>query len=192
MCNCLPFPEHTDSPRVVSGFMFAQSLVFCVVFCRKLFVILSLFRWPLYCLSFFDLRLQIILLHFHFDHYIICPSLIYCFSQVLVSLIISYTLHEHLSPHLFCGVRVAHLFSRFFWSYYGSLRFEFRVEMSWFRLYSHKKTHDSTIFRLIYIYNSTFLCGYCNRHNNTELRHIIEEKTIKKMRNTDPPKNQDK
>jgi hypothetical protein len=78
-------------------------------------VILSLFRWPLYCLSFFDLRLQIILLHFHFDHYIICPSLIYCFSQVLVSLIISYTLHEHLSPHLFCGVRVAHLFSRFFW-----------------------------------------------------------------------------
>jgi hypothetical protein len=60
--------------------------------------------------------------------------------------------------------------------------------MSWFRLYSHKKTHDSTIFKLIYIYYSTFLCEYCNGHNNTELSLIIEKKTIKKMRNTDPPK----
>jgi hypothetical protein len=29
-----------------------QSLVFCVVFCRSLFVL-----WPLYCLSFFDLQI---------------------------------------------------------------------------------------------------------------------------------------
>jgi hypothetical protein len=29
------------------------------VFCRSLFVLLSLFCWPLYCLSFFDLRLLI-------------------------------------------------------------------------------------------------------------------------------------
>ena len=34
-----------------------RSLVFCVVFCRSLFVLLSFFFWPLYCL-FFDLRLK--------------------------------------------------------------------------------------------------------------------------------------
>ena len=33
---------------------------FCVVFCRLMFVRLSFFIWPLYCLSFFDLPLLII------------------------------------------------------------------------------------------------------------------------------------
>jgi len=33
-----------------------QSLVFCIVFCRPLLVLLFLFYWALYCLSF-DLRL---------------------------------------------------------------------------------------------------------------------------------------
>jgi len=37
-----------------------RSLLFCVVFCRSLFVLLSNFFWPLCCLSFFDLRLLII------------------------------------------------------------------------------------------------------------------------------------
>ena len=36
-----------------------RSLVFCVVLCRSLFVILAFFFFPLYCLSFFDLRLLI-------------------------------------------------------------------------------------------------------------------------------------
>ena len=36
-----------------------RSLVFCVMLCRSHFVILSLFVWQLYCLSFIDLRLQI-------------------------------------------------------------------------------------------------------------------------------------
>ena len=40
------------------GVRVAQSLVFYVVFCRSLFVLLSFFFWPLYCLSF-DLRFQI-------------------------------------------------------------------------------------------------------------------------------------
>jgi hypothetical protein len=34
----------------------ALSLVFRVMFCRSLFVLLPFFFWPLYCLSFFDLR----------------------------------------------------------------------------------------------------------------------------------------
>jgi hypothetical protein len=36
-----------------------QSLVFCVVYCRRLFVILCVFFWPLYCIFLFYLRLQI-------------------------------------------------------------------------------------------------------------------------------------
>ena len=40
----------------------AQSSVFCVVFCRPLFIILFFFAWPLHCLPFFDLWLPTILL----------------------------------------------------------------------------------------------------------------------------------
>jgi hypothetical protein len=41
-----------------SGVRLVQSLVFCVVFCTSLFVFLSRFFYPLYCLSF-DLRLLV-------------------------------------------------------------------------------------------------------------------------------------
>ena len=37
----------------------ARSLIFCAMFCRSLFVLLSFFFWPLCCLSFFDLRILI-------------------------------------------------------------------------------------------------------------------------------------
>jgi hypothetical protein len=40
-----------------SGFCVYQSLIFCMVFCRWLFVFLSMFSWYLHCLSFFDLRI---------------------------------------------------------------------------------------------------------------------------------------
>jgi hypothetical protein len=40
-------PEFTP---VFSGIGVAQSLFYCVVFCRWLFVLLSFFVWPLYCL----------------------------------------------------------------------------------------------------------------------------------------------
>ena len=48
-----------SEPMVLSVVRVVQSLVFLVVFCRSLFVRLSVFYWPLYCLSFFDLRLLI-------------------------------------------------------------------------------------------------------------------------------------
>ena len=44
------------SPLVYNEIRVARSLVFCVVFCRVLFVLLYFFLWPLYCLFFFDLR----------------------------------------------------------------------------------------------------------------------------------------
>jgi hypothetical protein len=44
---------------VIRGVRVAQSLVFCIVFCKSLFVLLSFFFWPLYCLSFFYLQLLI-------------------------------------------------------------------------------------------------------------------------------------
>ena len=49
-------PEHLGSPSVLVGF------VFCVVYCRLLFVVWSFFFWPLHSLSFFDLRILITLL----------------------------------------------------------------------------------------------------------------------------------
>ena len=38
----LTIPEHMSSPSVFSGVCVARSLVFCVVFCRLLFVLFSL------------------------------------------------------------------------------------------------------------------------------------------------------
>jgi len=51
-------PEFTPS---FSGLRVARSLVFCVVFCRSLFALLSFFFWSLCCLSF-NLQLLITLL----------------------------------------------------------------------------------------------------------------------------------
>ena len=57
----LTLMEHMSSPPVFSGVRVDWSLVFCVVFCRSLFVLLSFFFWPLCCLSFY-LRILIALI----------------------------------------------------------------------------------------------------------------------------------
>ena len=44
---------------VFSGVRVTRSLVLCVMFCRSLFVPLYFYIWPLSCLFFFDLRIQI-------------------------------------------------------------------------------------------------------------------------------------
>ena len=49
----------SGAQSVFWGIHFAQSLVFCVVFCWSLFVYLSCFAWSLYCLLIFCLRLLI-------------------------------------------------------------------------------------------------------------------------------------
>jgi hypothetical protein len=46
-------PGHLNSPPVFSGVRVTRSLVLCVCFVDGC---LSFFFWPLYCLSFFDLR----------------------------------------------------------------------------------------------------------------------------------------
>ena len=52
---------HLISTRIFVGFVFAQSLDFCVVFGKSLCVLLSFFFWPSYCLpSIYRLRLMII------------------------------------------------------------------------------------------------------------------------------------
>ena len=55
----LTLSDHVSSPTVVVGFVSLVFLVFCVVFCRSLFVHLSFFCWPWRFLSFFDLRIWI-------------------------------------------------------------------------------------------------------------------------------------
>ena len=54
-------------PEGGGGGRVARSLVFCVLFCRSLFVLLSLFLWTLYCLSF-DIRL-LVSSNFSYDHF---------------------------------------------------------------------------------------------------------------------------
>jgi hypothetical protein len=48
-----------SSTPVFSVVRVARSLVFCVMFCRSLFVLLLFFYWSLHCLSFFGLRLLV-------------------------------------------------------------------------------------------------------------------------------------
>jgi len=56
--NCLPFRnKHLNSQPIYSRVHDAQPSVFCATFCGPLFVFLSF--WPLYCLLFSDLWLQI-------------------------------------------------------------------------------------------------------------------------------------
>ena len=52
----------SGAPEITLGFSgvrVARTFVFCAMFYRSLFVLLSFFFWPLCCLSFFDLRLLI-------------------------------------------------------------------------------------------------------------------------------------
>ena len=46
----LTLPEHLSSHTVVSGVRVTRSLLFCVMFCRWLFVLLSFYFWSLYLL----------------------------------------------------------------------------------------------------------------------------------------------
>ena len=57
MCrrNCKFLPEQVSSPPFFSTVCVGRSLVFCVVFCKSLFVLLSFFSLPLHCLSHFVL-----------------------------------------------------------------------------------------------------------------------------------------
>jgi len=68
--------EYTDLLRImkitgISGVHVAGSLGFCVVFCRSFSVV---FLWPLYCLSFFDLRILIAPM-VYIGQYVVCPSI---------------------------------------------------------------------------------------------------------------------
>ena len=56
----LTIPEHLNTPSELREIPVVQSLVFCAVCSRSLFVIMSFFVLPLHCPSFFDLRLLII------------------------------------------------------------------------------------------------------------------------------------
>jgi hypothetical protein len=49
----LTLPDHSSSPP---GSCY-PILVFCVMFCRSLFVPLSFYFWPLYCLSFLLIKI---------------------------------------------------------------------------------------------------------------------------------------
>ena len=112
------------SPPVCSGIHVARSLVFCVKLYRSSFVLLSFFPlaivlsvflrctasdyqfgilWPLYCLSFFDVRLLITSL-VSCGHCIVCLSSMYGFwlpLWYLVTIVLSVFLRCTASDYLF-------------------------------------------------------------------------------------------
>jgi len=88
---------NVKAPNATSGFCevrVAPSLYVCVVFCRSLFVLSSVFFWPLYCLSFHP---------FSFGHCIVCPFIRFVLAIVLfvLSSVLFWPLYC-LSFHPFC------------------------------------------------------------------------------------------
>ena len=75
------FLNHPDQMSSTSFLVVVQSLVFCVVFYRLMFVFSFFFLWPLYCLSF-DLRL----LNHPFDiyklFYLLCNHAVHVLAQL--------------------------------------------------------------------------------------------------------------
>ena len=60
--------EHTRLPPILSRVRVSWSLVFCVMFYKSLFVLLSVFIWTLHCLSFFDSINSFGIFNFSLDH----------------------------------------------------------------------------------------------------------------------------
>jgi len=82
----LILPEHMSSPSGFSWFRVVRSLVFYVALCSSLFVMLSFFYWPLYCLSFFYWPLYC--LSFFNSRFLITPLVSSIFSHMLVKICI--------------------------------------------------------------------------------------------------------
>jgi hypothetical protein len=117
----LTLSEHPSLPPGFSGVRVARILVFCVVFCRSLFVPSSFFFWPLCCLSFFDLRILITRLVFSNSSCSLCSNYLwrcYLLSTKLLS-------EELLKTHLILSskdffVRHQHLAEWYWELYFGS------------------------------------------------------------------------
>ena len=61
-CSCTTTDPTNGAGTVSLSPVFSgvtKSSVFCVMFYDSLFVLLSVFSWPLYCMAFFELRLLI-------------------------------------------------------------------------------------------------------------------------------------
>jgi hypothetical protein len=90
--HSLPYGE-----LAFSGVRVARSLIFCVMFCRSLFVLLYYLFWPLCCLSFF---VSDYLPLVSFGHCVVChssfliTSLWYLFAIVL-SVILRFTVSDY-------------------------------------------------------------------------------------------------
>ena len=94
----LNLPNDLNSRQLLSGVRVTRSLVFCVVFCRSLFVLFSSFLWSLYCLFLFDLRILLTPLLIVLNITKIVPIISINFSNRISSLITHYVLLFTLFP----------------------------------------------------------------------------------------------
>jgi hypothetical protein len=69
------------NPQFFVGFMLlGLYLSFMCMLCRSLFVLLSFFFWPLCCLFFYDIHVQILITSLvSVDHCVVCSSMIYMY-----------------------------------------------------------------------------------------------------------------
>jgi hypothetical protein len=75
MQKLLTLPEHLSSPPLLSEICVAQSLNFCVVFCRSLFVRLSFFIW--HCIVWPSWCFIVSSLFFNCIYFIITPIIVF-------------------------------------------------------------------------------------------------------------------
>ena len=77
----LTLPEHLSSPAFLGKVRDAQFLAFCLCFVYG-FILLTLFFWPLYCLSVFNLHLlitHVVSFNFYDVIFTYIISVLYCF-----------------------------------------------------------------------------------------------------------------
>jgi hypothetical protein len=79
---CKRAATHIICMQVINGFSWLMlvSLLFCIVFCRSLFVLLSSFGWSLYCVAL-DLQILIILTFWYFQTFIMQRHSIIAFRE---------------------------------------------------------------------------------------------------------------
>jgi hypothetical protein len=142
-----------SSTPVFSVVRVARSLVFCVMFCRSLFVLLLFFYWSLHCLSFFDLRLLVTPL-VSCGHCIVCYSSDYGFwlpLWYLVDIVLSAILRITVSGYPF-GI---------LWTLYCLLFFELRLLVTPLVSSNFWPLYCLSFFELRLLVTPLVSCGHC-------------------------------
>ena len=110
-------PEHMSSPPVFNGVRVARSLVLCVCFVDHmlLFVLLSFFFRPFFCLFFFELWIMLTLLESltsSQDNYRLCKIVHTMSRQIKTVNILQENFMQYKTNLWYCGNNLKHILGR--------------------------------------------------------------------------------